>query len=276
MMPFMFLTLILVAWAGFAWLGFHRRAGCIVSVGGGFIGALLVFCLAGLLVTKPISEDEVVTVSSIEKTALAVRDALPPPELQGHSIEEVEQLYRRLCVHSWNGNLYLEGRGLKLNLAEIAEAWEIHVDLLHSTYQYMDARVRRASGVLAKEFESDTHIKHALVKSTAWGGSYTFEASLYVVGNPKDPGLQEETRQRALALRKRLPPFCSGFKITNVTYHWPQTGTSGSMNLGFVWKRQTDDFRVMNGTRAMLAPKSAMHEDDWSQPSWNDGRPVEE
>lgn len=265
MMPLMLLTLVLVAWAGFTWLGFRRRAGCIVSVGGGFIGALLVFILACLLIKEPVSEDEAGAVPPIGNTTQAVPDALPPlpPELQQHSIAEVEQLYRRLCVRSWNENLSFDGRGLRLSLPKIAEAWEMHTDLLRSTYEYMDARVRSASDSLAKEFESDTHIKYASVKSTAWGGSYTFEATLYVVGNPKDPGLQEESRQRALALTKRLPAFCSGFKITDVTYQWAQTGTSGSLNLGFLWKRQTNDFRVMR-------------EAGWTDASWNDGRPVEE
>ncbi|MCB1278354.1 hypothetical protein, partial [Prosthecobacter sp.] len=176
-----------------------------------------------------------------------------------------------------NGGLYLEGRRWAGRFAELAEEWEMHVDLLDGAYYYVkEGRLAAVSKALHAHFENDPQIESAYVKSTAWCGSYTFEAGLRLQGSPKDPELQERARKIAEGLKKRLPSFIGGFKITRVRYEWPQTGTSGNLPLGFLWKRDGDDFRVMNIGNDFHDPQNAARETRWSQTSWNEGRSVEE
>lgn len=269
-----------------------RRCGLsfILSWGGTLIVALVLLMIAVEL-TQPSKEPAGETpaepaAAAGPKTSPAevdaglqeMWDALPPPPeaVKGMSLADVTALYWKLKVMDWNGEMYFGTRRWKGMYSELAEKWEMHVDVIAAAYDYVqDERLYRLSNAVGKHFENDPHIMVARLAPTAWGGLYTFHAQLRLEGSPKDPALDGEARKIAESLVRKFPPWITGMKIQRVGYSWPKTGTSGNLTPAFLWRRQPEEFRVMSIDNEMSNERDSLVETRWVQPSWNEGRRAE-
>lgn len=284
------LLFLITVWA--ALICWARRSGLsfILSWGGTLIVALILL-IASVELTKSRTEAAGETpaksgIVTATKTPAAKVDAglqemwddLPPPPeaVKGMSLADVTALYWKLKVMDWNGEIFLGPRRWKGRFGELAEKWEIHMDVIDAAYAYMaDDRVYKLSTAIGKHFENDPHVMVARLAPTAWGGLYTFHAQLRLEGSPKDPALDGEARTIAESLVRKFPSWITGMKIERAVYHWPKTGTSGNLSPAFLWRRQPEEFRVMNLDNEMGDERDSLVETRWVQPSWNDGRRAE-
>ncbi|MBL9146178.1 MAG: hypothetical protein JNM99_21030 [Verrucomicrobiaceae bacterium] len=282
------LVFFLLVWIALSVVARRLRLSWILSVGGTLILALLVLMATVSLFSNTAAET---TPSAVIPPAPAQpgpqpdaalvelwKSLPPPPEaVKGMSLAETEHLYRRLCVMDWNGDFYLGVRRWPGAYSELAEKWEMHVDVIAAAFDYVASdRVWRLSQAVGKHFKDDPHVRHASVQSTAWAGTYTLRANLEVEGSPKDPGLPQEAERVARDLVRRLPAWITGMKIGTVHYQWPKTGTSGNLTPAFLWRRNPEEFRVMTLFDERSDRVKSVEEKRWIQPSWNDGQRAEE
>lgn len=277
----------LVIWIALAVVARRLRLSWILSVGGTLILALLVLMASITLFSEtPTETTEAPAVAQApgqtaqpDAALVELWDSLPaPPEaVKGMSLTDTERLYRKIRVMDWNGEFYIRSRWRKDSYQELAERWEMHVDVIDAAYDYVaKTRLWHLSEEVRNHFKDDPHVHNASIESTAWAGNYTLRASLFLEGSPKDPALPQQAEKIARDLVRRLPMWITGMKIDSVSYHWPKTGTSGKLIPAFLWRRTPEEFRVMTIAEELNDRVPSEREQRWIQPSWNEGRRAEE
>jgi hypothetical protein len=197
--------------------------------------------------------------------------------LKDFDIDTLMKYYRILSIEYFN----TKGSGRYSNTSEkLAEKTGVRKEIFDELNNYIGLSYYKYLGEITKEYfeNNDLGIKpdyYSPINSTVYIGVYTFNCEIVIDLCKDDPNFQTEVDKKVSYLKENLPPIIQGFRIFSVRYNFEKTGTSGSVNLGYLWVRDRDILLEMGegkGTYGKQLPENTIH---WQQDSWNDGRKIE-
>jgi hypothetical protein len=196
----------------------------------------------------------------------------PPPPLAGKSLNDIERYHRLVQVQRWNrGHGGWKGEP---TYKDVAQALEVHVDIIEAADQYIQARKKALSELLKQRLQSDHELEanyyHPVI-GTALLGSYTVDANMHIAACPKEHDVAQRVDGVARRLIKAIPPWSGGFRVGVVRYVCKELGTDGSLGFGLLWRRGEEKPKRMEecaGTYPIEVPEKTRR---WCQDTWTDG-----
>lgn len=194
--------------------------------------------------------------------------------LKEFSLDTLIKYYRILSIEFFN----TKGSGRNSNTTEkLAEKMNIRKEIFEELNNYFGLEYYKYLGNITKEYFKDNDIGitpdyYLPINSTVYIGEHTFNCSITINKCKDDPKFQEEVGSIIIYLKTNLPERIQGFRIFSVKYECDETGTNGSMNIGYMWRRSDDFLLKMNegiGTYGKQLPEDTLH---WHEDSWNDGK----
>jgi hypothetical protein len=193
--------------------------------------------------------------------------------LANYSVDELLKYYRILAVESYNNKLgYRENK-----YDELAEKTGLHKDFYDELSQYTGSYYEYLDNTLKEYFLANKVLGiepnyYSSIHDTAFIGVLTFDCDITINKCKDDKDIQIEIDKKIAYLQNNLPNIIQGFRILSVKYECEKTGTSGSLKIGYLWRRKDNLLRVMDegrGTYGATLPEKTQH---WNQDSWNDNK----
>ena len=158
---------------------------------------------------------------------------------------------------------------------KMAERFNVHYMVFEEVNSFMGINYLKYLDKITKEFfvaHKSTIVPdyYSPFQNTAYIGDYTFTGTFDLELCKDSVDLESQLSEHIDYLKSSLPTVISGFKIFDVRYNCEKTGTSGSFDIGYIWKRQGDVLLKKKSSSGLRGGHRTPKENPyWHERSWN-------
>lgn len=202
----------------------------------------------------------------------------PPIELQGFSMEQIEQIHQYLNVDRWNNGGDI-GKRNGTNYTRIAEGLNIPLSKLEAIDKYYHYDIHPVLEKEMKElFGAHENLRldyyHA-VEATAYCGVNTVKGSITVYGQKAKDNFADNAEKIAVELVQDLPEWVTGYKLNYVTYKDSLLETEGKVDVGFLWVRGNGTVQKRKSSDGLYGYYPPEVNRFWHTREWNDLKKID-
>lgn len=196
------------------------------------------------------------------------------PYLAKLSKSDVEIIYSYYNKEFINSN-YNGSNRYNSTEKRLAEEFNTHYKTFYEANVYIGSDYIPFLDKITKEYffvHNDSIIPdyYGSIAHTAFVGDYTFCCTLKLKTCNDSSDIDGQVYKHIKYLKQTLPDKISGFKIFDTTYECEKTGTEGSLDIGYIWRRKDDVLLRKNRGAGLYGGHRLPQENEyWYEPSWN-------